>query len=158
MLLPVCHFLCTTSLTCLPVSSHIFHFTSAPHHLNSSPILCFNIFDTNSIPIAPHPQHTTQLNMPFKWDADSERKLLLYIVKHCDVRPGPETFNGVAAVLGIGVNSSACRSVLDRGGPTLLLKLSCRLGCMLTPRSTSANTHSLPVKDSTNSSASPSSS
>lgn len=56
--------------------------------------------------------------MPFKWDAESERKLLLYIVKHCDVRPGIEAFNGVAAVLGEGVNSNACKSVVTTASPS----------------------------------------
>lgn len=63
--------------------------------------------------------------MPFKWDAESERKLLLYIVKHCDVRPGIEAFNGVAAVLGEGVNSNACNQKfykLKRESEQLLAK------------------------------------
>ena len=49
--------------------------------------------------------------MPFKWDADAERKMLLY-VKHCDVKPGTDTFNGVANVLGEGVNVNACTLVV----------------------------------------------
>lgn len=51
--------------------------------------------------------------MPFKWDAESERMLLLYIVKHCDVKPGTDAFNGVATALGEGVNANACKSVVE---------------------------------------------
>jgi len=62
--------------------------------------------------------------MPFKWDADSERKLLLYVVKHCDVKPDTGVFNGVAASLGGEVNSNACKSVGYPG--------TCRLTCKCT--------------------------
>ena len=54
--------------------------------------------------------------MPFKWDAEAERKLLLYIVKRCEVKPGTEVFDGVPGVLGADINPNACQLVFDYDG------------------------------------------
>ena len=47
-----------------------------------------------------------------KWDSEAERRLLLYVVKHCDLKPSADTFKGIAGSVGEGFNDNACKSVL----------------------------------------------
>lgn len=91
--------------------------------------------------------------MPFKWDADSERKLLLYIVKHCDVKPDTGVFAGVAATLGGEVNANACKSVEYSS----VSRLICKRAFFVDLEGNSANAFTRIVRNSTSSRENPNS-
>jgi len=50
--------------------------------------------------------------MPFNWESESERALLIFAITIVDVKPTTETWKVVAEKLGGGLNGNACRCAI----------------------------------------------